>query len=253
MQLYLNIFGLQIPSYGFFIALGGLIANLVALLTLKKWRLLWEDLVIIEGYVALGMMIGAKLLYIIVSFNQFDLRQIGNLQYLGAIMSSGFVFYGGLIGVFFALWLVHQIHKIDVLNYLKHFVFMIPLCHAFGRIGCFMAGCCYGVPYSGFLSVRFPHGSFAPAGLDLFPVQAVEASALLLLAAVLFTLDFFFSKKYTVYLYLIVYSILRFILEFFRYDAIRGHWGSLSTSQWLSIMICAAALLLMIVSKKNYD
>ncbi len=253
MQIYLNVFGLQIPSYGLLIATGVFVANLIALLTIKKWQLRWEDLMTIEGYLALGMIIGAKILYLAVSYRQIDFSQIGNLRYLNAIMSSGFVFYGGLIGAFIALWLVWRIHKIAVFQYLTHFAFMIPLGHAFGRMGCFMAGCCYGIPYRGPFSVQFPAGGFAPAGVALFPVQAVEAVGLLLLAVALFILDYAFEKKYTVYLYLIAYSALRFVLEFYRYDAVRGLWGGLSTSQWISLIIVVAMALLPALKRRYYN
>ncbi len=250
MQIYLNFFGLDVPSYGFLIALGVIIANLVARVTIKKWQLVWEDLIILEGYSALGMLMGSKLLYIIVSLRQFSLNQLLDLHYLNAIMSSGFVFYGGLIGMVIAVFLVQKIHGIDIINYLIHLVYMIPLVHAFGRMGCFMAGCCYGIPYRGIFKVRFPVGAFAPAGIDLFPVQLVEALGLLAIAISLFLLDYVFHKKYTVIVYLMSYSALRFVLEFYRYDAIRGLWGGLSTSQWISIIVFLCSVLIILRCRK---
>ena len=66
---------------------------------------------------------------------------------------------------------------------------MIPIMHAFGRVGCFFAGCCYGRPYKGFGAVTFPEGSQGPSGVSLFPVQLVEAILVLIIAIVLLWLQ----------------------------------------------------------------
>lgn len=252
MQIYLNLWGLHVPSYGFLILLGALVANISAFFSVKKWQLDFNDLIILEGYLALGAIVGAKLLYLLVSYEQIDFSQIFDLHYIRVLMGSGFVFYGALIGALIAALLVERVHGIDVALYLSHLIFMVPLMHAFGRMGCFMAGCCYGIPYSGFLKVRFPVGSLAPSGVDLFPVQLVEAVCLLVLAAALFLLDFAFRKKGAVYLYLISYGVLRFVLEYYRYDSARGHFGDFSTSQWLSIAIVIAVVMLLFMQKSTF-
>lgn len=109
----------------------------------------------------------------------------------------------------------------------------IPLFHAFGRIGCFFAGCCWGVECEGGLA--FPLSIAAPNGVPLFPVQLLEAGCNALL--------FFFLHKAAGWLrenwlllplYLACYGTVRFLLEFLRGDPSRGIW-LLSTSQWLAL------------------
>lgn len=70
--------------------------------------------------------------------------------------------------------LAGKIHKFNVKIYIRNFIFLIPFIHAFGRIGCFFAGCCFGIPYNGIGAVVFPENSYALPDVSLFPVQLVE-------------------------------------------------------------------------------
>jgi phosphatidylglycerol:prolipoprotein diacylglycerol transferase len=114
-----------------------------------------------------------------------------------------------------------------------------------------LAGCCYGVPYHGIGAVVFPEGSFAPSGVELFPVQLVEAICLMVIALMILLLRFTCRFEYTVELYLLSYGIVRFILEYYRYDEIRGGIANLSTSQWISVIMIAVAVISFSFSKKK--
>ena len=98
MSIYLNILGFHIPSYGLMITLGVILANVFALYPLKKYKLIFDDFLILEAYTLLGAFIGAKLLYLIISYREIDWSRFLEPRYFNYIMSSGFVFYGGLIG-----------------------------------------------------------------------------------------------------------------------------------------------------------
>lgn len=241
MCLYIHFGSFSIPSYGLLIALGVIIANLAALFVLKKTQLDFNDFIILEAYCFLGAFIGSKLLYLIVSFQDIDWKKMTDPSYFNAFMQSGFVFYGGLILGLAFIFIAGKIHHINPAPYIRNFVFLIPLIHCFGRVGCFMAGCCYGIPYDGIGAVVFPENSFALPGVKLFPIQLVEAGLLIIISAVLFLLQLKKNFYYTIEFYLISYGITRFILEYFRYDEIRGSLGILTTSQWLSIFLIAAA------------
>ena len=120
---------------------------------------------------------------------------------------------------------------------------MIPFIHAFGRIGCFCAGCCYGRPYEGIGAVVFPEHSFALSGVKLFPIQLVEAVCLLIIAMVIFIFQIVKALNYSLDVYLFLYGIVRFVLEYFRYDDARGKLFFLSTSQCISIVMILIAVL----------
>ena len=251
MSLYFTFGNFSIPAYGCMIALGVVLANLAALLVLRKYRLDFNDLIILEAYAFLGGFLGAKLLYLLVSFRDIDWSRITDLSYVNSLMQSGFVFYGGLIGGLLMVLAAGRLHRIDAGLYIRRVIFLIPFIHSFGRIGCFCAGCCYGRPYDGPGAVIFPEGSYAPAGILLFPVQLLEAGLLMMIAVFLLFLQLRKNWYYTIETYLIMYAITRFVLEFFRYDAERGLFLGISTSQWISFGMIAAALLLIFRGRRG--
>ena len=251
MKIFIEIGNYRLPTYGLMIVTGVLLANLVVTLLIKKYKLDQNDFIIIESYTFLGAIIGAKLLYIIVSYEQIEWSRIFEKQYFMALLQSGFVFYGGLIGGIATALLAGKLHKINTLLYMKKLICFIPIIHAFGRIGCHLAGCCYGKPYDGIFSVVYPEKSLAPSGIQLFPVQLFEAFFLLIIGLTILLLQLKFNFNKTVELYLILYAILRFVLEYLRYDEIRGHLLFFSTSQWISIILICFMLIKEIILKIN--
>ncbi|SEI89851.1 phosphatidylglycerol:prolipoprotein diacylglycerol transferase [Lachnospiraceae bacterium A10] len=244
MHIFIEIFGLHIASYGLMITLGVLFANIIAFFVARKLNQDFNDVIILEGYSFLGAFLGAKLLYLAVAFRQIEWSRITDIEYFQQLMQGGFVFYGGFIGGIAAILLAGRIHKIRAVEYIRTYIFLIPMIHCFGRIGCFLAGCCYGVPYRGVGAVTFPEGGFAPAGVKLFPVQLVEAGCLLVISACILVLVLRRRFEWTIEMYLLLYAITRFVLENFRYDAARGMYFGLSTSQWISIGMVAFAVFL---------
>ena len=251
MHVHFNIFGLNIPAYGLMITLGVVVANLVALYFIRKEGRKFDDIILIEAYCLLGAFVGAKLLYIIVSFNDIDWESAKTLEGVSNLMSSGFVFYGGLIGGIGMILLAGKIHGVESKYYLKNYIFAAPLGHAFGRIGCFCAGCCYGMEYHGPGAVVFPHGSFAPAGVELFPVQLVESACLFIIAGVMIFLKKRGKSAHLIEIYMIGYGIVRFVLEFFRDDAYRGVYFGISTSQWISMLAVAGGIVLWVINSRR--
>lgn len=235
MHTFINLGRFIIPSYGLAIIIGIITANIIAFALVKSSKLDINDFIILEAYTFLGAILGAKILYLWVSRHQIDWSRILEIDYFNSLMQGGFVFYGGLIGGLLFVFAGGKIHKINTEIYARKFIFLIPYIHCFGRIGCFFAGCCYGMPYDGVLAVTFPANSLAPAGVKLFPVQLVEAFFLMLLAIGILILQLKTNTKYTIELYLIAYAVLRFVLEYFRYDEARGRFLMFFTSQWISI------------------
>ena len=249
MHFYFHIFGLNIPSYGIMVVIGGAIANVLAYFTIKKKGGDFNDVMALEGYAFLFGLIGAKGLYLFASRSEIEWDRLTDLNYFLYLFRGGFVFYGGLIGAVFGIFLGGKIHKLETAMYVQRLIYLVPLAHGFGRIGCFLGGCCYGVPYDGPLHVVFPEGTVAPAGIPLFPVQLLEAVVLFLLFGVLAWLSLKKDWPYMLETYLILYGIARFIIEFFRYDDYRGSFGALSTSQWVSLLTAAAAVAAIIIRR----
>lgn len=250
MSLYLDFGLFQIPAYGTMIVTGGIIANIIVILLILKRdkKNIW-DFIILEGYGLLGGVIGSKLLYIIISFDDIPWDRIGEPEVLASIVGGGFVFYGGLILAVILVFLGGKFHKIDAYDYISNYAFAIPLAHGFGRIGCFLAGCCYGIPYDGPIAVIYPETSIiAPHGIPMFPVQIVETCCLFAISIVLFFFYWFRKAQYLLPMYFILYGIVRFILEYYRYDAYRGKFLSLYTSQWISIGMVIAGIIWIVIN-----
>ena len=180
--------------------------------------------------------IGAKLLFCLVEFKMLMTEP------LRVLSSNGFVVYGGIIGGTLAAFLYIKKKKYDFWKYFDLVLPSVAVAQGFGRIGCFLAGCCYGRTTESWFGIAFQHSNFAPNNVKLIPTQLISAVGMLLIACVLFVFDRKNTKKGRVgALYLILYSIGRFFVEFLRNDY-RGTVGPLSTSQFISIFILLAGI-----------
>lgn len=251
----INIFGNEIPLYGVFFWLGIFVAAISAIFISKKKKLPLFDLTCSAVYTMIMAMIGAKLLYLIVSFDEIisfaERNNLTFLELLPMIIKGGFVFYGGLIGGVGGLLIYAKQFKMDRWQLLDIYAAVLPLGHAIGRIGCFLGGCCYGIAYDGPLSHVYetPTGT-APVGVALFPVQLLEALCLLILFGTQILLLFKSKdkKRVLVYNYIFSYSVIRFALEFLRGDSERGALFIFSTSQWISLSV--SIIMLVVICRK---
>ena len=235
-------------GYGLMIAIGVIAAFWVAMYREKKWKIGDDKVFYLGIWCLIGGMIGAKLLYWIVEFPSL----IADPSRFWTTMSSGFVVYGGLIGGILTGALFCRIKKISFLQYFDLVMPSIALAQAFGRIGCFLAGCCYGAETQSAFSVVFPDScQYAPSGIRLIPTQLISSAGDFLIFFLLIVLARRTKKPGQVGgLYLIFYSIGRFIVEFFRGDP-RGAVGPLSTSQFIAIFTFIAGILVFVICGKR--
>ena len=233
-----HLFGTFIPYYGFFIVVGIGCAFVLGCALCKRRSLHTDDFILLDAYLVAFGFFGAKLLYIIVSFKRIDFSIVfQNLAQFNAFISSGFVFYGGLLGGLLALPFVKKIHHVETGTYISVLAPCLCLAHAFGRIGCSLAGCCYGKPTDGRLYVVYHQSIVAPNDVRLFPVQGIESLCLFILCVVLVAVAVRFSSKTVFAVHLSMYAVLRFILELFRGDTERGAVGPFSISQIISVVL----------------
>ena len=251
MKESINILGKEIPVYGICFYLGIAVAVTVAVFLAKRKKIALFDFTCCAIYVMIGAILGAKLLFIAVSYREIIRMQLSFIE----IIKGGFVFYGGLIGGFLGAFIYSKQFKESLLVYLDVFATVLPLGHGFGRIGCFAAGCCYGIEYNGAFAHVYETSSniYTPTGVPLFPVQIMEAICLFALFVLLFVL-FLKGKRFDgqqLLEYALSYSVIRFSLEFLRGDVERGQWLGLSTSQWISVGLFALAIVLLILQKRK--
>ena len=263
MYPFIQFFGRSIGTYALIAVFATILCGFIFLISLKKAGAMMEDGVSFLLFVILGVAIGSHLLYAITQYRyipylfervEFSLW-IQRVQYI----FGGSVFYGGLIGgIAFGL-LGLKILKQDVALYADLLSPIVPLLHGITRVGCFFAGCCYGIPCEWGFAAR--GNALVPEvnGISRFPVQLLEAACNIALAGVMFLMLKRSAKRPTLRgnlftLYLMVYGVIRFADEFLRGDAIRGHWGIFSTSQWIAIvMVCTSTVTLIVSVKRKKD
>ena len=213
------------------IAFGVIVAVLVAIYRAKKAGIDPEvvlDLVLIGLICGFG---GGKILYLIVEWKDFIKSP---MTYLGG---GGFVVYGGIILALIVGAVYFTLKKKDPLIVMDLIMPEVSIAQGFGRIGCFLAGCCYGRITDSVFGVVFPEGSLAPAGVKLIPTQLIMSAGNFLIAGILLIAATKLKKRGQILsLYLILYAIGRFAVEFLRNDH-RGAVGVFSTSQFISLFI----------------
>ncbi len=232
--------------YGLFGVLGFLIGMVYLFIITRIKKEKFDDYLYVYVWSAIGAVAGAKVLYVLIDFRNIITAYRLGLDffkyYISGIVGGGFVFYGGLIGGLITLYISSRYFELIPRQIFTFLIPAMPLAHAFGRIGCYMVGCCYGVEIDSEYGVMYEDSLYAPNGITLFPVQLVEAGLDILIFAYLFyrlyrlTEDRYLSNT-LLEQYLFLYATVRFILEFFRGDSARGSFLYLSTSQWISIAI----------------
>lgn len=241
---------LTVYGYGFMIALGVIAAWIVTDYRAKRQKLDRDHVFSLVIWCLLGGLFCAKLLFWITEWKSI----VQNPRYILDTISDGFVVYGGIIGGILSGCLYCQIKKADFWKYFDLVMPSVALAQGFGRIGCLLAGCCYGHETESTFSIIFQNSDFAPNHVALIPTQ-IYSSILDFLHFILLLYIARHKKAdgQVAACYLIFYSIGRFVLEFFRGDLIRGSVGSLSTSQFISLFILAAGIVILAVRSKKAD
>lgn len=248
---YFHIFGREIPAYGLAVLAGVLLAFLCYKRCWKLSRVQQADMELTFVWCAVGVFLGAKLLSVLTQlpeiFRDWELLFTQTQTFLERYLYAGFVFYGGLYGGLAGASLYARHAKLDPDWQFSILTPLIALVHGMGRVGCFCMGCCYGRPTGGPLGVAFSHSPIAPNGVALLPIQLFEAAGEFALFGILLALSRRgVPGRALLGAYLAVYGVMRFLLEFFRYDAYRGFIGPLSVSQWISAATLAPALWLLL-------
>ncbi|MGI6107000.1 MAG: prolipoprotein diacylglyceryl transferase [Lachnospiraceae bacterium] len=234
-------------SYGLMIAIGVIFAFVTSEKRADAFGLSGDSLFTMGIWGVIGGVIGGKLFYIFV-----ELPEIIEDPSILLNFSNGFLIYGSLIGGVLAAWIYCKVKKIDLLPYLDIVMAGVAAAQGFGRIGCFLAGCCYGKPTDSIFGVVFPDTGLAPAGVKLIPTQLISSGLDFLNAVILVYVHR--HQKWTgmtTAVYMILYSIGRFFVEFLRGDP-RGSVGVLSTSQFIGIFIFIGGVALLLITKKIY-
>ena len=188
---YFTLFGRELGLYSLMILCGIFSSGIYACLMAKKFDYDYSELIIFLLFVSIGVIAGSHLLYTVVNYNNIiyisgNIKKINTFEKLFNVLNylfGGSVFYGGLLGGLIA---GHIVSKNKYRKFFDISIASIPLFHFFGRIGCFLGGCCYGIENNiGFIYTKNP--IIEANGVKRFPVQILEA---------IFDLALFFSGLY---------------------------------------------------------
>ncbi|MFW6054535.1 MAG: prolipoprotein diacylglyceryl transferase [Thermodesulfobacteriota bacterium] len=225
---------LTVYSYGFFIAAAILLGMGLAMHEARQKDLNPRLVLDLGFYLILGAVVGSRLLYVLLHPVYFFNRPLEIVQF----WKGGLVFIGGVIVAVIVAWIYLKQKEEPFLDWLDTFAPGAAAGQALGRIGCLMAGCCYGKPADlpWALTFMMPN-SLAPLHLPLHPTQIYHSLAGLVTFVLLVLAKRKDLKSGQLFaLFLVLYSFFRFVIEFFRGDY-RGYLGFLSTTQWITIVV----------------
>ena len=255
-----------INTYGVLLAAGMMLALVVAANLAKRDAMPRERIYDLGLWTLIGGLVGSKLLMLAVD-EQFRANPWHLFSF--DFLRSGGVFYGGFLGGFFTLFFLIHRYKLEFWKVADAFAPGLALGQFFGRQGCFAAGCCWGKPTALPWGVHFtelghentgvPVYGADGAALHLHPTQLYESFAMLAVFAFLIWLHR--RKRFdgqVLITYGIIYSIVRFTIEFFRDDPRGDFLGlttltGLSTSQIISLIVAAGAVVFLILRLKNVN
>ena len=243
-----------INTYGVFLALAFLTAILITVKLASRDGLPREKVYDLCLWMLLSSLLGSKILML---FTEPEYRdhplQLLSLDFL----RSGGVFYGGLIGAVVAGYLLMRRYNLPWWKTADACAPGIALGNFFGRQGCFAAGCCWGKPTSLPWGVKFTELGHEITGVPtdtyLHPTQLYESFAMLIVFGFLLLLHK--RRRFdgqVILSYALLYSVIRFSIEFLRNDPRGDVFGltsltGLSTSQIISIVVGLAALITLIL------
>lgn len=233
------MFNTKLPLYGIMILLSLIVNIIIVMIIYKKFSFSKYEIIGALVYENIGIILGAKVLTYIQNYSEY-----GQFDFLSLGLSS----YGGFIGAIICVIIFAFQFKKPLKDMMFTFLPSIPLMYAIGKIGCFLAGCCYGFEYNGIGSILYKYSEVAPSNIHLFPVQILETIA--------FTIIFFYIMQKiltnrfewkTLGIIFILCGFAKFSLDFFRISHIDIF---LSLNQLISIMVILIGIFIYIKGKK---
>lgn len=247
---------IYLPSYGICAMIGAFTAFPLAVRRYRKITHNASPMIFVLLWAAVGAFLGMHLLFGITNIPRwgelFGTEDFSDLRKNFSAIFGGSVYYGGLIGGIAAGAVSVRVQRMSFDTAADCVAPAIPLFHGIARIGCFLAGCCYGKEWDH--GIVFTNAPVSEAnGVPRVPVQLCESAFNLITAGVL---SFIFRRTARLRgrllpLYLLIYSAGRFGLEFLRGDDYRGFLFGLSTSQLIGIAVFIASLAVLIVKTRR--
>lgn len=251
-----QIGGFSQSTYGVLVALAFLVAVLVIGKLARRAGLNHDAVLNLAIYCALAAIAGAKIMMFLIDVPYY-VHNPGEIFSMASLQAGG-VFYGGLIAALLVAAFYMRRTRLPLLPTADVFAPGIALGHGIGRLGCFAAGCCWGVPTHLPWAVTFTNPVSkqlvgVPLGLPLHPTQLYESAAEFAIFAILYRA---IRKPHApgaiISLYLMLYSTVRFLVEFVRFHEQPNPFGGpLNTSQWISLVLLALGAAYWVRARKH--
>jgi len=237
--ILLQLGPLTLHSYGLMVALGFLSGIALSIYLLTKSGLDGPSYLDLAIYIMLAAIVGGRAFYVIGMWNYFAVNPLEIIM----VQTGGLVYLGGLIFAVLTAVVYLLVRRQPVLQALDAITPGTALGYAIGRIGCFLTGCCFGLPTTLPWGIVFPPASLAGEycpGQAVHPTQLYSSITMFIVAYVLYRLWHRRHNPGEVLCWgLFLYSLYRFLVEFLRYSPI--HWAGLTPSQWLGLVIGSGA------------
>lgn len=230
-----------LSSYSFFSTLGAVLFAVICYREAKRLNFSIDIYWKLVFFVAVFAMIGSKIFYSV----SFDSERFF-FDPIGTLGNTGWMLYGALVGSYIAIFFGRIVFTFPLFTALDGMSYGAIFGIGVGRIACFMAGCCTGLPTDSFLGITFPHGECA-----VHPTQLYEAGFAFLLFGVLHYIrhgSFFDGLQMS--LMFIGYGTFRFLIEFIRADSLRPDFQPLTPSQYISIVLIVIGIVV-VLHKRN--
>jgi len=241
-----------IHTYGFFVALGFAVGVWTALKGGKTQRVPPQQVMDMAFVMIVFAIVGSRLFYVLINFSYYKAHPLDIFK----LWQGGLVFSGGLVATAAAMVWYLRHHHLSFWSTGDLWAPSLALGQAIGRIGCFMAGCCYGRPTDSVCSVVFTHPkSLAPLNIPLYPTQLFEAFSGFLIFLILIFLHGKRKFEGQVFLwYLILHSTARLFVERFRGDE-RGliPGTEMSATQLVATLVLLGAIVTLLVMRSRWD
>jgi phosphatidylglycerol:prolipoprotein diacylglycerol transferase len=234
--------GITIYTYGLFVSLGFLTAFVLFLLELRRRSISADTGIDFGFWVLLLSIAGSRLVYVLLNLPYFARYPLK----IFAVWEGGLVWYGAFLGALVTAVVYFRIKKLDGWLWADMAIPFVALGQGIGRIGCLMAGCCYGRPTGLPWGITFTQSEIAPLGIALHPTQVYDMLFdFAIFGLLLLRRDRVTFRGEQILSYIFLYGATRSIVEAFRGDP-RGYWlgQTVSTSQLISIVAVAVGIVL---------
>ncbi len=228
-------------TYGFMIAVAFVIAIIFVFREAHREGINTEKFADLGFFIIISGIIGSRILYILINWPEYLKHPLSIFK----VWEGGLVFYGGILGAMITSVFLLKRYKLPFWEMMDIFAPAVVLAQAIGRIGCFMAGCCYGISTNIPWAVKFNnYNTLAPRNIFIHPTQLYHSFAniiiFLILIYILRKRRHFKGQIFS--LYICLYSVGRLLVEFFRGDSWKYFFGFMNLTQGISIIIFLCGL-----------